>query len=358
MIKDTYFTVGPSQLYPTVKDHIYTALEEDIPSISHRGDRFAHIYESTIASLKKLMNIPESFKIYFMGSATEGMERIIQNTIGVSSTHFVNGAFSSKFYQTAVDYGKKPEKIEVPFGSGFDKSLLKVKKGTECICITQCETSTGTAFPIEDVYSLKEQNPAALTAIDIVSSAPYVHLDFKYIDLAFFSVQKGFGLPAGLGVLLVSPAAFAKAESLSQKGMLLGSYHSFLSFEKYNLKRQTPETPNSLDIYLLGKICEDMLARGISLIRKETDEKAALIYNFFDHHKIYKPFVSDKKFRAATTITIDTPGRSAQIVSSLQKKGFIIGRGYGAFKDDKIRIANFPSHSVSDVQSLLRSFPK
>ena len=39
-MKPIFFTPGPSQLYPTCQTHVEKAFEENIPSISHRGEKF------------------------------------------------------------------------------------------------------------------------------------------------------------------------------------------------------------------------------------------------------------------------------------------------------------------------------
>ncbi|MBU4017092.1 aminotransferase class V-fold PLP-dependent enzyme [Patescibacteria group bacterium] len=391
-MKKVYFTVGPTQLYPTVKEHIKTAIREDIPSISHRGKRFADIYKQTADNLRRLMGIPSDYHIFFLGSATEAMERIIQNTVKSHSFHLVNGAFSKKFFTIALQLGKMAEKIEVPLGRGFDIKSIKIPEQTECICITQNETSTGVSVPTSDIYYLKhvmqschsersvsgvEESHATkllsgmrslhssadsvgmtgpLVALDVVSSAPYVRIDFSLADMTFFSVQKLFGLPAGLGVLIVSPKAFEKSKNLFEKGAGIGSYHNFLVMEEYSRKYQAHETPNVLGIYLLGKVCNDFLEKGIDTIRKETEEKARVIYEYFDNHAKYKPGVREKKFRSLTTIVIDTQGETAKILPYLAENGFIVSSGYGEFKENQIRIANFPSISLEDAERLLGVF--
>ena len=62
---------------------------------------------------------------------------------------------------------------------------------TELICITQSETSAGTQVPLGDIYSLKRRDSDVLMALDIVSSVPYVDVDYTDVDCTFFSVQKG-----------------------------------------------------------------------------------------------------------------------------------------------------------------------
>lgn len=357
-MKRIFFTVGPSGLYTTIPTHIKNALKEDILSIFHRGKRFIDIYKQTTDNLRRLMGIPADYHIFFLGSATEAMERVIQNTVEANSFHLVNGAFSKRFFTIASQLGKKAEKAEVPAGHGFDIKSLAIPAQTECICVTQNETSTGVSIPNDDIASLKQKNPAALFALDVVSSAPYVKVDFAVADMTFFSVQKLFGLPAGLGVLIVSPTAFEKSKNLFEKGIGIGSYHNFLVMEEYARKYQTPETPNVLGIYLLGKVCGDFLEKGIDIIRSETEEKARVLYEYFDKHSKYKPGVKEKKFRSLTTIVIDTQGETAKILPYLEEKGFVVSRGYGQFKESQIRIANFPSLSLDDVERLLGVFER
>ena len=314
------------------------------------------IYKQTTDNLRKLMEIPPDYHIFFLGSATEAMERNIQNTVETHSFHLVNGAFSKRFFTIASQLGKKAEINESPDGRGVDVKSVKIPREAECICVTQNETATGVSIPISDISVLKQKNPSSLVAMDAVSSAPNVKVDFESADLTFFSVQKLFGLPAGLGVLIVSPRAFEKSKFLFEKGAAIGSYHNFLIMEEYARKYQTPETPNVLGIYLLGKICGDFLEKGIDVIRRETEEKAKILYEYFEGHAKYKPGVKHKKFRSLTTIVIDTQGETAKILPYFEEKGFVLSSGYGIFKESQIRIANFPSISMENVELLLRAF--
>jgi phosphoserine aminotransferase len=354
-MKKMFFTVGPSQLYPTVPDHIKTALQENIFSLSHRSSAFTEISKNTHASLRKLLNIPDTHHIFFTSCALEGMERTIQSTTEMNSFHFVNGSFSREFWQIATDLKKNAVRFDAPNGEGYNFALAKIPRNTELICIVQNETSTGVAIPMEEIYNVKRQNPQALIAIDVVSSIPYTPLDFSKIDVVLFSVQKGFGLPAGLGVLIVNDKAIEKAESLAKKNISLGSFHSFPKLLEFEQKFQTRETPNVANIYLLGKVAEDMLSVGLEIIRRQTEEKAQLLYGFFDKHKKYKPYV-EKPYRSKTTIVISVNGESENIVKNLEKKGMIVAQGYGKRKEQHIRIANFPSISTTATKKLLAEF--
>lgn len=348
-----YFTPGPTELYPGAQKDLLEALDKKIFSINHRSADFMDIYKRTVDSLKKLMNIPENFHIFFLSSATECMDRIIMNCSSKDTFHFVNGAFAERFYKTAIDLKRKAVKAEAEYGKGFDFDRIKIENNPEVICITQNETSTGVAIDVENIYKLKKDNPNAVIAVDIVTSAPYVKLDFDLIDCAFFSVQKGFGLPAGLGVLIVNDSCIEKAGELHSGETGIGSYHNFLTLLENAKKFQTSETPNVLGIYLLGKVCDHFLREGINNIRKSTDEKAELVYDYFDNHISFKPFVKNPEDRSKTILVIDTGDRQSQIKKTLSENGYIAGSGYGKLKDTQIRIANFPIHKLKDVKNII-----
>src|SRR3989338_3197935 len=348
-----FFTVGPTQVHSDVEAYVREAIRSGICSLSHRGREFGELFAHTSASVKKLLNVPDGFHVFFLGSATEGIERVIENCVGERSFHLVNGAFSARFFETAQELKKQPEKVEVAKVQGFDFASLAPPAEAEVVCITQNETRTGVALDMQDVYALQRKYPDKLFAIDIVSSAPYVDVDYSLIDCAFFSVQKGFGMPAGLGVLVVNDACIAKAKSLQEKGMNIGSYHNFPVLLGYEAKHQTPETPNVLGLYLLGKICDSYIERVIERILKETDEKAKLLYDFFDAHATCKPFVKNVAWRSKTTIVIDTPEGSGPVIKKLAEQGYIVSSGYGKAKDTQLRIANFPVHTLKDIEGML-----
>jgi phosphoserine aminotransferase len=347
----TTFAPGPSQIYHTVEGHIRQAFREGIPSISHRSKDFENIFQYTTESLRALLNIPSGYSIFFTGSATEVWERAVQNLVGDTSFHFVNGAFSQKFHETAKQLGSQAAAREVDAGSGFADA--DVPAGTELIAMIANETSTGVTTPNDFFAEVRRKNPNALIITDAVSAFPYQALDFSQMDSCFFSVQKGFGLPAGLGVWLVNGQCIAKAEALQANKKIIGSYHSLLSLRDFAKKNQTPETPNVLLIYLLGKIAEDFLRRGIAIIRSETEYKSAILYHALENHSIINPFVKEKKWRSKTTIVANTVSLTEKLNQYLESHGLAAGDGYGAAKKTQLRFANFPAHSKEVYEKLV-----
>lgn len=345
------FNPGPSQLYFTVEDHMRKAFRDDIPSLSHRSRAFETIYHQASEALRELLGIPEQFTILFLASATEAWERVLQNLVAERSYHFVNGAFSKRFYEIALQLNKKPEQAVADAGDGFF-SVDRIPVA-ELFAITHNETSTGVSLPMEFISRLRTKHQVPIIAVDAVSSIPYPTFDFNTLDTLFFSVQKGFGLPAGLGVWIVNENCIEKAKKLMRKNISTGSYHNLNSLVSHAKKNQTPETPNVLGIYLLAKVVQDMLRRGMTTIRRETEYKAAILYQALEQHSSLSPFVTQREFRSNTVIVADCGVHTGALLKFLNSQGIQPGEGYGSFKNQHLRFANFPAHSKEQVELLV-----
>ncbi|PLK45891.1 aminotransferase class V-fold PLP-dependent enzyme [Emticicia sp. TH156] len=354
-MKNIYFTAGPAELYPRFEEFLKQAVEEQIGSISHRSGQFRKIYQHCVENLRVLMNIPETSGIFFTGSASEVWERILLNMVEHESFHLVNGSFSEKFYKYAGSLNKFAHKQEKPIGEGFSYAEVEVPEYAELICTTQNETSTGVQMREADIHKLKRSHQKKFIAVDMVSSAPIPELDLSLIDTAFFSVQKAFGLPAGLGVWIANEKCLEKSKKLAKlEGLHTGAHHTLPALWKNYETFETPATPNVLGIYLLGKVAEDMNRIGIDTIRKETDEKARKIYKYLETSSLCSIAVQNPEHRSRTVIVANTTKPSKLIIDTLKEKNMIIGSGYGPNKDTQIRISNFPSNTPEQVDNLLK----
>lgn len=354
MINKVFFTPGPSELYPTVPQHMQAAMAHKVGSISHRSQQFKDIYAHAEQGLRSLLQLPHNFEVLFVSSANEIWERAIQNTVEKESFHLVNGSFSKRFAGIARELGRKAGTFEAPFGQGFPVDQIQVPGSAELVALVQNETSSGAAMPVADINLFRDKAGAeALIFVDAVSSMPHPAFDYSRIDSAYFSVQKCFGLPAGLGVWLVNERVIARAEALQAKGLSIGSYHSIPSLLEKAREHQNPETPNVLNIYLLGKVVEEMNKKGVQEIRRETEWKAKHIYDYLARSRNFEIAVQEPAHRSATTIIAHTKAPASAVNKALAPFDMAVGSGYGSYKESQIRIANFPAHSVSQVQALV-----
>jgi len=348
-----FLTPGPSELYFTVEDHLKIAFREHLLSMSHRSKKFQEVVTHTTQELRKLMNIPDNFYIVFTASATEVWERIMENLVEETSFHFVNGTFSKRFYDTAIALNRKSTQITAELGQGFDLEKVTIPDEAEVIGLALNETSTGVVMPLEQIAELRATHPEKLIAVDAVSSVPFPMIDFSQIDTLFFSVQKCFGLPAGLGVWVFNERCVEKAQKLIQK-QSIGFHHSIPSFIKQADKNQTPCTPNMLNIFLLGKVAEDMNRYGIENIRRDINYKSALLYHALENSSKFEIFVKNSKFQSKTVVVADVlSGNNSEFLGVCREKGLVVGTGYGSTKKSQIRIANFPAHSKETIEKLV-----
>lgn len=347
----TYFTPGPSALYYTAEQHVKQALRTGIASISHRGEAFKNIYKEVDTNLRELLTLPDNYSILFTNSATEVWDLSTESLIQEKSLHIVNGAFSEKFYKVVNNSEKEALLLESKRGSfpEIDNALIKQ---ADHIAITHNETSTGVSTPLDTIYKIREQNPEAIISIDAVSSLPYLDIDYSKIDALYVSVQKCFGLPAGLGVWLINDRCIRKAGEVTKNNTGFKSYHNLLTLVKQASNYQTVSTPNVLNIYLLAKITADMANRGIQLIRSEIKYKSTIFYKMIDNHQKLQAFVNDKSLRSDTIIVLNTAEHTRDIINFLESKKIIIGSGYGKMKTTQARIANFPTHSKEQFEML------
>lgn len=353
MPKKIFFTPGPSALYFTVEEHLKKGMKDQVMEINHRSAQAEAYFKEATQNLKALMDIPEDYKVFFLSSATEIWERQLQNLVIDNSFHYCKGAFSNRFFDFASKWGLNMNKEESEFGGLPDTNPELIPSNTELITMALNETSTGVSFPVEDIYKIREAHPNALIAVDGVSAFPVSEIDFNKIDSAYFSVQKCFGLPAGLGVWIVSPRAIERAKEKLSHGHSIGAYQALPNLLKNAEKYQTTFTANVLNIYLLAKVSSDMLEKGIDVIRRESNYKAALLNHLVDSNDNLEHFVNDPKLRSKTVIVANTMVDSSELIAKLSKKGFVIGSGYGSYKNKQIRIASFPTHSKEQMELLV-----
>ncbi len=356
---DTFlsFNPGPSQLYAEIDADIKQALGEYILSLSHRSEKFGEVIQRTKNHLRAYFSVPADYRIFFVSSAVEAMEIALRNGCAQRSFHFVNGAFSRRFFTMAQHVKKNPLHWTAEEGKSFTFEQVKILPDCDLVCLTQNETSTGVRLLYDFIEKIRKAYPDKLVAADIVSSAATERVLFDLADFWFFSVQKGCGLPAGLGVIIVSKRILTKARVLAAQGADIGSHHSLMSLDEFGQKNQTPATPNMLAIYLLGKRFERLIKAGIEAVEKETLEKAKMLYHWLDYHAALKPFVKNSADRSFTVIPIVLPeGKSSKTVQeALKPHNLAVGFGYGSFKSSQIRIANFPQHSMEDVRRLIET---
>jgi phosphoserine aminotransferase len=318
--------------------------------MNHRSEEFMSLCEQTVGLLKEKLSIPKTYKIFFLTSATECWEVIAQSMTKNKSHHIFNGAFGEKWF----DYTRKilPDAESHSFNreEAIDPSRYIFNNG-DLICITQNETSNGTQVTNETIARIRSNNPGHLVAVDATSSMAGIFLDFNAADVWFASVQKCFGMPAGLSVIVCSPRSMDRVKEKNEKE----HYNSMTLLNSMMDKWQTPCTPNVLGIYMLMRGMKD--CDYIRQVEQRLVNQHLAWSRLIDGSEAYEQLVANDSVRSTTVLAIrmkrndgDLPG----LKKSARQAGFLLGDGYGDLKKDTFRIANFPAIRQNEVRKLMR----
>lgn len=342
------FFPGPSKVHPELQTYLNEAFAEGILSISHRSEAFNQLSEKTLRLFRQKLGVPDSYTLLYTTSATECWEIIAQSLTRKQSVHFTSGSFGDKWFQYASALHPAARKIPMALNEALYPESLDVLEADELICLTQNETSNGTQIDFETLAGIRGSYPDRLIALDCTSSMAGIQLPWILGDVWFASVQKCFGLPAGLGLMALSPAALQRAQEIGEKS----HYNSLILMLEHIEKYQTSCTPNVLGIYLLCRVLEQI--PGI----EKTDSQLRLrMKNYLASLKgnALKPLISNDSVRSSTVLAVKgEPDYIAALKLEAKAQGFLLGSGYGKWKNDTFRIANFPAFSDSEVQAMCR----
>ncbi len=344
------FYPGPSRVYNKVPQYVKQAYNEGILSINHRSTEFMNLMDDTNALVKKKLNVPDDYQIFYLSSATECWQVIAQSYNGLSY-HLFNGAFGKKWF----DSTKKIKPLSIGYHYDLNLALnmseldLSAKNGL--ICLTQNETSNGTCIANKRMAKIRKEYPDHIIAVDATSSLGGVKLNIENGDIWFASVQKCFGLPAGMSILICSPKAIlSKNEDRKH-------YNSLNNIVDNAAKSQTTHTPNVLNLYLLNSVLAN--AQNVSKTSQVLEERMNQYLAFFNSKTEIKPLINNPKVQSQTVLVLKgNPELIDKLKQEAKEQGIILGNGYGQYKNDTIRIANFPAIKNKEVDMLLEFLDK
>lgn len=342
------FYPGPSQVYPQISEYFQDALSLNISGYNHRSVLFVDLIKQLKNDLFAKLLVPQDYELGFVSSATE-MWGVLSNSFqSVDSTICFNGSFGQKWHY--IQSQLNPNSKALKFGVNEVLPFEQIKTTTtQLIGICQNETSNGTQVSNQIIEKIRSSNPNALIAVDATSSMAGVHLDFKQADIWFASVQKCFGLPAGLCVVLMSLKVKEYLPMISKL-----QYNNLAELYKYASECQTIHTPNTLNIYLLHRLMQSL--DSIESIHAETITKAQQWRSFLNNQNL-SLLPQNNLVLSDTVLAISYPEEKIKhLLESVHHQGFMLGKGYGEFAKNTFRIANFPAinkNQIADLQKVL-----
>jgi aspartate aminotransferase-like enzyme len=324
------------------------------PMIGHRSKGFQELYHRIQPGLQKLFYTTQPVFVA-TGSAWSVMEASLRNLVSKKVLTCMNGAFSDKWYDVALKCGKAAEKLQVEWGLPITAKAIEEKLVTgqfDALTLIHNETSTGTMSPIREIADVVKKYPDVMFIVDTVSSFSAVEIPFDElgIDVMLAGTQKALALPPGAAVFVVSQKAFAKAETIKDRGY----YLDFVEFRKNQESDMTPTTPSIGHFYALESKIEDILTEGIQNRYGRHRLLSQMMHSWAQQHGFEIFPTSDY---ASVTLTCVKNTRNVDVAKWVQwlkeKHQCVFDGGYGKIKGTTFRVAHMGDTTIDQFVELL-----
>jgi predicted phosphoserine aminotransferase len=349
-----FFLPGPTEVRPEV----LRALTR--PLIGHRGSEMVALMERILPRLSRVFRTRRPVWVS-TSSATGLMEAAIRNCVRRRCLCLVNGAFGDRFYRIALACGKEADRLEVPWGAAHDPDAVAEAvrgRGYDAVTVVHSETSTGVLNPVAEIAeAVRSADPGALVLVDAVSSlagAP-LETDAWGLDVVLTGAQKALALPPGLAFAAASERALARAAEVPDRGV----YFDFLAFERSAEERQTTNTPAISLLYALDVQLERIEAEGLerrwARHRAMAERTAAWAEGAAERVGVRLEVQAPPGRRSPTVTSLRCSGGWAgpEVVRRARARGYVIGGGYGAWKEASFRIGHMGDHTLEELEACL-----
>lgn len=349
------FSAGPSMLPLPVLEKAASEMTDyngsgmSVMEMSHRSSVYEAIIEDAEKDLRKLMNIPDNYKVLFLqGGASTQFSAVPLNLMNGSgkADYVVSGQFSKKAYVEAQKYGD----VKL-VASSADKNFTyipeitpdMIRPDTDYVHICYNNTIYGTRYP--DVPNIGDHVLVADMSSCILSEP----VDVTKFGLIYAGAQKNMG-PAGLTVVIIREDLVGKARPTTP--VMLDYAVQVENGSMYN-------TPPCYAIYISGLVYKWLLdLGGLSEMKKINERKAAALYNYIDSSSLYKA-PAEKKYRSIMNVTFVTGNEDLdkKFCKEAAANGFQNIKGHRSVGGMRASIYNaMPEEGVTKLIEFMKKF--
>ena len=356
MYNRTYnFSAGPATMPEAVLEEIrdemmnYRGSGMCVMEMSHRSKVFQEIYDNAEADLRKLMGIPDNYKVLFIqGGATLQFSMIPLNLMknGVAD-YIVTGAWSKKAFSEAKKFGDV-KCIATSEDKNYayipDCSDLPIREDADYVYICENETIHGTTF-----QTLPNTKGKILVSdqSSMFLSKPCNVADY---GLIYGGVQKNIG-PAGMAIVIIREDLIR--EDLDPKVPV------YLRYDTHAGAGSMYNTPNCWGIYCCGKVFRYLLDQGgLEAIAAKNEDKAKVLYDYLDSSNLFNGTV-EKADRSVMNVPFVTGSKDldAEVVAYTKAAGFDNLKGHKSVGGLRASIYNaMPKEGVVALVECLKKF--
>jgi len=351
------FSAGPSMLPMSALERAgseitnYRGSGMSVMEMSHRSKVFLQIFEETQDKLRRLLNVPDGYKILFLQTGASGQFSMIPlNLIGKTgkADYAVTGNFSEVAYKEAKKYGQ----INV-VASSADKNHTYIPTQDQLVLDKDASyfyyCANNTIFGTEWNY-VPETGDVPLVC-DMSSNILSCPVDVSKYGILYAGAQKNMA-PAGLTVVIIK-------EELA--GHELPYTPLMMNYKTMIDKDSMYNTPPCWCIYMLGLTLDWVVENGgLEGMEKRKNLRSGMLYDTLDNSKLFTcPALPGSRSGMNVAFRSVSEELDAKFIQEATAAGFVNLKGHRKTGGMRASIYNaMPVEGVEKLCDFIRAFDK
>ena len=349
------FSAGPAVLPESVLQEAaaemmdYRGTGMSVMEMSHRSKAYQAIIDEAEADLRRLMGIPDNYKVLFLqGGASQQFAMIPMNLMknGVAD-YIITGQWAKKAWQEAGMYGQAnavASSADKTFSYIPDCSDLPISENADYVYICENNTIYGTKF-----HQLPNTKGKTLVS-DVSSCFLSEPVEVERYGMIYGGVQKNVG-PAGVVIAIIR-------EDLITEDVWPGT-PTMLRYKTHADNGSMYNTPPAYGIYICGKVFKWIESMGgLEGMKAHNEKKAAILYDFLDSSAVFRGTVvpQDRSLMNVPFVTGD-PELDARFVKAAEAAGFVNLKGHRTVGGMRASLYNaMPIEGVERLVDFMKAF--
>ena len=281
------FSAGPSCLPEEVLKECaaemldYNGTGQSVMEMSHRSKAFEPIIQDAEVMVRKLMKVPENYKVLFLQGGGSTQFAMVAENLGIhtgKAAYIETGVWAKKAAAEAKKLGVEVDIIASSKDKGYSyiPKVEKIEGDYDYAYICFNNTIMGTHYEY-----IPDTGKIPLVA-DISSCVLSEELDVSKFGLLFAGAQKNLA-PAGVTLVIIREDLIPEVENCRPGTPTMLAYKTHADNDSmYN-------TPPCYTIYVLDKVLHWIEKNGGAAgINKKNVEKANYLYDYLDSSDFFR----------------------------------------------------------------------
>jgi phosphoserine aminotransferase len=312
-----------------------------VMEVSHRGADFIDCAAQAEANLRRLLDIPEQYKVLFLaGGATLQFASIPLNLTAPGDTvdYVITGNWGKKAVSEARRYCEvniAADEAEAGYTRAIPSSEWQLSSAPKYVHYTPNETIHGVEY-----HDIPDVGDIPLVG-DFSSSILSRPLDVSRFGIIYGGAQKNIG-PAGLGVLIVREDLLGHARKETP---------GIVEYKTMADSDSMWNTPPTFAWYLAGLVFEWLLERGgLEAIERINIAKAEKLYGCIDQSEFYQnPVEPGSRSRMNVPFTLPDEALNKPFLEESAAAGLMNLKGHRAVGGMRASIYNAVAPEAVDA---------